>query len=82
MRAWLSYFVYGFYPVGRALAGRSVLPALAFGIAWLLWLSAPRRDIGALYFFVVLPVLSFVLLHGAPLSGLRWCRPRCGAAFW
>jgi general L-amino acid transport system permease protein len=37
---------------------------LAFGTAWLLWLEAPRRDIGALYFFLVLPVASFVLLHG------------------
>jgi general L-amino acid transport system permease protein len=35
-----------------------------------LWLSAPRRDIGALYFFIVLPILSFVLLHGAPRLGL------------
>ena len=32
--------------------------------------DAPRRDLGALYFFVVLPILSFVLLHGAPLIGL------------
>jgi general L-amino acid transport system permease protein len=43
---------------------------LAFGIVWLLRLSAPRRDIGAFYFFVILPILSFVLLHGAPLVGL------------
>ena len=70
MRVWFSYFVYGFYPLGRALAGRLFFVALAFGIVWLLWLSAPRRDLGALYFFVVLPILSFVLLHGAPLIGL------------
>ncbi len=31
---------------------------------------APRRDIGAVYFFIVLPVLSFVLLSGVPLLGL------------
>ena len=30
----------------------------------------PRRDFGAVYFFVVLPILSYVLLHGAPLIGL------------
>ena len=47
--------------------------ALAFGIVWLLWLSAPRREIGALYFFIVLPVLSFVLLYGLPLIGLAEC---------
>ena len=36
-----------------------------------MWLAAaPRRDFGAVYFFVVLPILSYVLLHGAPLIGL------------
>ena len=44
--------------------------ALAFGIGWLAWLSAPRRDLGAVYFFVVLPIVSYVLLSGAPLLGL------------
>src|SRR5208282_6941912 len=44
--------------------------ALAFGMVWLLRLSAPRRDLGAVYFFVALPVLSFLLLHGAPILGL------------
>jgi general L-amino acid transport system permease protein len=29
-----------------------------------LWLEAPRRDLGSIYFFVILPVASFVLLHG------------------
>jgi general L-amino acid transport system permease protein len=43
---------------------------LAFGIGWLGWLGAPRRDLGALYFFVVLPVLSYILLSGVPLLGL------------
>jgi general L-amino acid transport system permease protein len=70
VRTWLSYFVYGFYPVGQRWRVDLFFAALGFGIVWLLWLSAPRRDIGALYFFVVLPVLSFVLLHGAPWLGL------------
>ena len=43
---------------------------LAFGTAWLLWLEAPRRDLGAIYFFVVLPIASFVLLHGFETVGL------------
>ena len=30
----------------------------------------PRRDLGALYFFIALPILSYLLLHGAPLIGL------------
>jgi general L-amino acid transport system permease protein len=67
---WSSYFVYGFYPIGQRWRVDLFFLALAFGIVWLLRLSAPRRDIGACYFFIVLPILSFVLLHGAPLIGL------------
>jgi general L-amino acid transport system permease protein len=70
VRVWLSYFVYGFYPLGERWRVDLFFLTLAFGIVWLLWLSAPRRDIGAFYFFVVLPILSFVLLHGAPLIGI------------
>ena len=46
--------------------------ALAFGVGWLLWLRAPRRDIGAVYFFIVLPILSLILLGGLPLIGLSY----------
>ena len=61
----LAYFTYGSYPLAGALAGRRLLrPArdrhrLA-GVA-----EAPRRDLGAIYFFVVLAVVSFFLLSGA-----------------
>src|SRR5207237_7028043 len=44
---------------------------LAIGIAWMLWLEAPRRDLGALYFFVIVPIVSYILLTGWPLIGLR-----------
>jgi general L-amino acid transport system permease protein len=70
IRVWLSYFVYGFYPRVERWRVDLFFAALAFGIAWLGWLSAPRRDIGAIYFFIVLPILSFVLLSGVPLVGL------------
>jgi general L-amino acid transport system permease protein len=70
VRVWSSYFVYGFYPVGSRWRVDMFFIALVFGAAWLLWQSAPRRDIGAAYFFVVLPILSYILLHGAPLIGL------------
>ncbi|HXD13871.1 MAG TPA: amino acid ABC transporter permease [Xanthobacteraceae bacterium] len=70
VRVWFSYFVYGFYPTGQRWRVDLFFLALAFGVVWLLRLSAPRRDLGALYFFVVLPVLSFLLLHGAPYIGL------------
>jgi len=70
VRAWFSYFVYGFYPTGQRWRVDLFFVALALGVVWLLRLSAPRRDLGALYFFIVLPILSFVLLHGAPFIGL------------
>jgi general L-amino acid transport system permease protein len=70
VRTWFSYFVYGFYPLGERWRVDVFFAALAFGIVWLAWLSAPRRDLGAVYFFIVLPILSYVLLSGAPLLGL------------
>jgi len=70
VRVWSSYFIYGFYPAGERWRVDLFFVGLAFGTGWLLWLSAPRRDIGAVYFFVVLPLLSYVLLHGLPVLGL------------
>ena len=70
IRVWLSYFVYGFYPIGQRWRVDVFFAALAFGIGWLSWLRAPRRDLGALYFFIVLPVASSMLLRGFPPIGL------------
>ncbi len=70
VRVWFSYFVYGFYPLGERWRVDLFFLALGLGIGWLAWLAAPRRDLGALYFFIVLPILSFVLLHGLPSIGL------------
>jgi general L-amino acid transport system permease protein len=72
IRVWFSYFVYGFYPIGQRWRVDVFFLALAFGIGWLAWLRAPRRDIGAVYFFIVLPILSLVLLGGLPLLGLSY----------
>ena len=70
VRVWSSYFVYGFYPLGERWRVDVFFLTLAFGMAWLLWPAAPRRDVGACYVFIVLPILSFILLHGAPFVGL------------
>jgi general L-amino acid transport system permease protein len=59
-----AYIVYGSYPIAGRWRVDVFFAMLGFGTAWLLWLEAPRRDLGAIYFFVVLPVASFVLLHG------------------
>src|SRR5690242_15195334 len=66
----LPYFTYGSYPIPERWRVDVFFALLAIGIAWLLWLRAPRRDLGALYFFVVLPILSFILLHGFAAIGL------------
>jgi general L-amino acid transport system permease protein len=78
VREWFSYFIYGSYPVGQRWRVDLFFALLAFGSGWLLWLDAPRRDIGAAFFFVVLPVTSFFLLHGLPAAGLE----RVDTALW
>lgn len=65
-----AYFVYGSYPIPERWRVDVFFAMLAAGIGWLLWLNAPRRDFGALYFFVVLPIGSVILLHGLPAVGL------------
>jgi general L-amino acid transport system permease protein len=66
----LAYFTYGFYPIPERWRVDVFFAMLVIGIVWLLWLRAPHRDIGALYFFIVLPAVSFILLHGWPALGL------------
>jgi general L-amino acid transport system permease protein len=66
----LPYFVYGSYPIPERWRVDVFFAMLAVGVVWLLWLEAPRRDIGSAYFFIVLPVVAFVLLHGFPAIGL------------
>jgi general L-amino acid transport system permease protein len=73
-----AYIVYGSYPIAGRWRVDAFFALLAFGTGWLLWLGAPRRDIGAFYFFVVLPVASFVLLHGFEAIGL----PVVDTALW
>jgi general L-amino acid transport system permease protein len=65
-----SYVIYGSYPIAGRWRVDVFFAMLALGTTWLLWLEAPRRDLGAIYFFVVLPVASFVLLHGFEPVGL------------
>jgi general L-amino acid transport system permease protein len=66
-----SYFVYGSYPIPERWRVDTFFVMLAIGVVWLLWLRAPRRDLGSVYFFVVLPVASFILLTGWRAIGLE-----------
>jgi general L-amino acid transport system permease protein len=74
----LNYFAYGSYPIAERWRVDIFFGMLALGATWMLWLDAPHRQLGALYFFVVLPIASFILLVGAPIPGL----PRVDTALW
>ena len=70
----INYFVYGSYPGAERWRVDGFFILLAVGVAWLLWLRAPRRDLGAVYFFWLFPVLSYILLTGGnmDLGGRFW----------
>ena len=66
----LPYFIYGSYPIPERWRVDLFFAMLAIGVVWLLWLNAPRRDLGVVYFFIALPVGSYILLHGFEAIGL------------
>ena len=67
----LPYFIYGSYPIPQRWRVDVFFLMLAVGVVWLLWLKAPRRDLGATYFFIALPVVSYILLTGWSAIGLQ-----------
>lgn len=68
----LGFFTYGFYPAHDRWRVDIFFALLAVGVVWMAWLDAPRRDLGVIYFFVIMPVASFVLLVGMPVVGLEY----------
>jgi general L-amino acid transport system permease protein len=66
----INFFTYGFYPIEERWRVNAFFALLAFGTGWMAWLDAPRRDLGAFYFFILMPVASVVLLAGFPAIGL------------
>jgi general L-amino acid transport system permease protein len=66
----LPYFIYGSYPIPQRWRVDVFFAMLAIGVVWLLWLNAPRRDLGVIYAFIVLPIASYILLHGFATIGL------------
>jgi general L-amino acid transport system permease protein len=78
VRERLGFFIYGSYPVELRWRVDLFFAMLAFGIVWLLWFDAPRRDLAALYLFLVVPIAAFVLLYGVEAIGLA----RVDTALW
>jgi general L-amino acid transport system permease protein len=64
----LSQFIYGFYPAAERWRPNLVFAMGAVLLAPLLVPSAPFKRINALLFFLVYPVVSFVLLTGGNLD--------------
>ena len=67
----LGYFIYGAYPIDERWRANLFFAGGLAGIVWMLWLDAPRRALGAIYFFLLFPVAAFVLLAGWPAIGLK-----------
>ena len=67
----INYFIYGSYPVSGRWRVDIFFLLMTVGTIWMLWLKAPARGLGAIYFFVVFPVASFLILSGAPSLGLE-----------
>jgi general L-amino acid transport system permease protein len=66
----INYFIYGSYPARERWRVNLFFLLLAIGVVWLLWLDAPRRALGAIYFFVVFPVVAYLLLAGSNFFGI------------
>jgi general L-amino acid transport system permease protein len=74
----IGYFTYGSYPVAQRWRVDVFFALLGVGVVWMLWLGAPRKGLGAVYFFVVFPIASFLLLSGGDWVGLE----PVPTAFW
>ena len=74
----LGYLSFGSYPESEHWRVDVVEVLGAVLIVWLLWPRVPAKRQAALGFFVIYPILSFILLVGAPALGL----PRVDTLLW
>ena len=65
-----SYFVYGSYPIAERWRVDLFFVILSISIIWMMRLSLPRRGLGAIFSFIIAPVVSFILLSGSETLGL------------
>lgn len=71
IRSRFAYYMYGQYP--EALRWRVNLTGI-LGIIGVVWLLAPRipyKALGSLFFFIIFPVVAFILLSGWNAIGLE-----------
>jgi general L-amino acid transport system permease protein len=72
VRERMNYFIYGFYPISERWRVDVFFILLTIGIVWLLAPRAKARLWAAMYFFLAMPLVSYVLLLGSPLLGLPY----------
>jgi general L-amino acid transport system permease protein len=72
----LQYFIYGSYPLAERWRPTIFFGLLIVSVVWVLWLNAPRRDLGMIFAFIVTPLLSWWLLSGG------WGLPRVETNLW
>ncbi|MGL5362486.1 MAG: amino acid ABC transporter permease [Bosea sp. (in: a-proteobacteria)] len=65
-----QYFIYGSYPIAERWRINITFVMFALGVVWLLWDKLPQKKAAGFYFFLVLPVIGFILLRGSPMFGL------------
>jgi general L-amino acid transport system permease protein len=68
----INFFIYGFYPINERWRVDVFFGLLAIGIIWLLARWAPNKRAAAIYFFIVLPILSVIFLLGFAPLGLSY----------
>jgi general L-amino acid transport system permease protein len=68
----INFFIYGFYPINERWRVDIFFALLAIGIVWLLASWAPNKRLAAIYFFIVMPILSLMLLLGFAPVGLPY----------
>jgi general L-amino acid transport system permease protein len=68
----INFFIYGFYPINERWRVDIFFALLAIGIVWLLASWAPNKRLAAIYFFIVMPILSLMLLLGFAPLGLSY----------
>lgn len=65
-----AYFTFGSYPVDQRWRPTVFFVLMVGAVVWLLHTKAPRKDLAAIYAFLILPVISYWLLSGFPAIGL------------
>jgi len=70
IHAKLNYLRYGAYPASERWRVDLTQMIGAVLLVWLLWRNVPRRNLAALLFFGVFPIVAFALLRGMPTLGL------------